>query len=41
MPEERIVKKVFENIPEGERCVEKPRKDGWRMLKKCSEGNAY
>ena len=33
MPEERTVKNVFKNIPEGKMSAEKPRRGGWPMLK--------
>jgi hypothetical protein len=33
MPEERTVKKVFKNIPEGKICLESQERDGWTMLK--------
>jgi len=33
MPEERTVKEVFENIPQGKGPLEGEETDGWTMLK--------
>jgi hypothetical protein len=33
MPEERTVKEVFKNIPEGKGQLESQERDGWTMLK--------